>query len=156
MSAETNTVRSARDAQAPRDGKAIVRRYREIYNTNDMDHLEEVLAADFIPHNMMPGLPPNIEGAKMLQQGTMATWPDMHVTTEDLLEEGDKVVERWTQTMTHTGAAVFGAPAGSGKKVRVTGISIYRIANGKIVEHWAEMDFYTVLAHLGVVSAPGA
>ena len=135
--------------------KAIVRRYREIYNSGNLDTLEEVLAADFIPHNMMPGLPPGLDGVRALQQGTMATWPDLHVTTEDLLAEGDKVVERWTQTQTHTGAAVFGAPANSGKKVRVTGMSIYRIANGKIVEHWAEMDFYTVLVQLGVVPAPG-
>jgi predicted ester cyclase len=133
--------------------KAIVRRYREIYNANNMDALGDVLAADFTPHNMMPGLPPNIEGAKMLQQGTMTAWPDMRTTTDDLLADGDKVVERWTQTMTHTGAPVFGAPANSGKKVRVTGMSIYRIANGKIVEHWAEMDFHTVLVQLGVVPA---
>ncbi len=134
--------------------KAIVRRYREIYNSTNLGTLEEVLAADFTPHNMMPGLPPNIEGAKMLQQGTMATFPDLHVTTDDLIAEGDKVVERWTQTQTHTGAPVFGAPANSGKKVRVTGVSIYRIANGKIVEHWAEMDFHTVLVQLGVIPAP--
>ena len=134
--------------------KAIVRRYREIYNSGNLDTLEEVLATDFTPHNMLPGLPPNIEGARMLQQGTMATWPDLHVTTEELIAEGDTVVERWTQTQTHTGAAVFGAPANSGKKVRTTGISIYRIANGKIVEHRAEMDFFGVMVQLGVIPAP--
>jgi predicted ester cyclase len=135
--------------------KAIVRCYREIYNFGNLDTLEEVLAPDFTPHNMLPGLPPNIEGVRMLQQGTLATWPDLHVITEDLIAEGDKVVERWTQTQTHTGAAVFGAPAHSGKKIRITGISIYRIANGRIVEHRAEMDFLGVLTQLGVVPAPG-
>ena len=141
--------------KAIEENKAIVRRYREAYNTNDMDALGEVLAADFIPHNMLPGLPPNLEGAKMLQQGTMATWPDLHVTTEDLLADGDRVVERWTQTQTHTGAPVFGVPANSGKAVRTTGISIYRIANGKIVEHWAEMDFFGVMVQLGVIPPLG-
>jgi len=136
--------------------KEIVRRYRAIYNAGNLDTLEEVLAADFIPHNLMAGLPLGIEGIKILQQGTMATWPDMHVTTDDLIAEGDKVVERWTQTMTHTGGAVFGAPANSGKIVRVTGMSIYRIVDGKIVEHWAEMDFHTVLTQLGVLPAPGS
>ena len=121
-----------------------------------MDHLDEVLAADFVPHSLMEGLPPGIEGVKMLQKGTMVTWPDMHTVTEDLIAEGDKVVERWTQTMTHTGDPVFGAPANTGRKVRLTGMSIYRVADGKIVEHWGEMNFYTVLAQLGVLPASGA
>ena len=135
--------------------KAIVRRYREIYNTGNLDTLGDVLAHDFVGHNMLPGLPPGMAGVLALQQGTMATWPDLHVVTDDLIAEGDQVVERWTQTQTHTGAAVFGVPAQSGKKVRTTGISIYRMANGKIVEHRAEMDFFGVLAQLGVVSPPG-
>jgi hypothetical protein len=53
-----------------------------------------------------------------------------------------------------TGAAFFGAPAGAGQRVQTTGISIYRIANGKIVEHWANMDFLGVLAQLGVIPMP--
>jgi predicted ester cyclase len=135
--------------------KAIVRRYREIYNSSNLDTLEEVLAADFIAHNLLPGLPPGIESAKLVHQVTMATWPDQYVTTEDLIAEGDRVVERWTQTQTHTGAPVFGAPANTGKKLRVTGISIYRIANGKIVEHWAESDLYGVMVQLGLIPVPG-
>jgi predicted ester cyclase len=134
--------------------KAIVRRYREIYNSGNLDTLEEVLAADFTAHNMLPGLPPGIEGVHALHQGTMATWPDLHVTTEQLIAEGDTVIERWTQTQTHTGAAVFGVPASSGKKIRTTGISIYRIAGGKIVEHRAEMDFLGVMVQLGALPAP--
>jgi predicted ester cyclase len=85
----------------------------------------------------------------------LAAFPDTHVTTDDLLAEGDKVIERWTLTCTHTGVAFMGAPAGTGKKVQTTGISIYRVANGKIVEHWANMDFFGVLAQLGVIPMPG-
>jgi predicted ester cyclase len=135
--------------------KAVVRRYREIHTTNQLDKLGEVLAADYVPHSLMPGLPPGLDGARMAHQGALASFPDLKATTEDVIAEGDKVVERWTLTMTHTGAAFAGAPAGSGKKVRVTGISIYRIANGKIVEHWGEMDFSQVLMQLGVLPAPG-
>jgi predicted ester cyclase len=80
----------------------------------------------------------------------------MRVTTDDLNAEGDKVMERWTQTMTHTGVSIFGAPAGTGKKVKTTGISLYRIANGKIVEHWAEMDSLGVLQQLGLMPSPGS
>jgi predicted ester cyclase len=58
--------------------------------------------------------------------------------------------------MTHTGVSIFGAPAGTGKKVKTTGISLYRIANGKIVEHWAEMDSLGVLQQLGLMPSPGS
>lgn len=135
--------------------KAIVRRYREIHNANQLDRLGEVLAADYVPHSLMPGLPGGLEGARMAHQGAVASFPDIHTTSDDLIAEGDKVVERWSVSMTHTGAAFFGVPAGSGKTVIVTGISIYRIANSKIVEHWGEMDFSRVLMQLGALPAPG-
>jgi len=137
------------------DNKAIVRRYREIHNKNQLDQLGEVLAADFVGHALLPGMPAGLDGARMVHQAGLAAFPDAQVSTEDLLAEGDKVVERWSQTMTHTGVSMFGAPAGSGKKVQITGISIYRIANGKIVEHWSQMDVVSILQQLGVMPAPG-
>lgn len=137
------------------ENKAIVRRYREIHNKSQLDQLGEVLAADFVGHSLRPGLPAGLDGARMAHQGGLAAFPDLRVTTEDLIAEGDKVVERWTQTMTHTGVSMFGAPAGSGKKVKVTGISIYRIANGKIVEHWSQGDTVSLLQQMGVMPAPG-
>ncbi|HLC35504.1 MAG TPA: ester cyclase [Anaerolineales bacterium] len=137
------------------ENEAIVRRYREIHNKNQLDQLGEVLAADFVGHALLPGAPSGLEGAKMVHLGGLAAFPDAQVTTEDLIAEGDKVVERWTQTMTHTGVSMFGAPTGSGKKVKITGISIYRIASGKIVEHWSQMDVVSILQQLGVMPAPG-
>ena len=133
------------------ENKALVRRYREIYNTNQLDRLGEVLAPELIAHTLLPGVPPTLEGIKKVHEMALAAFPDLRVITEDLIAEGDKVVERWMQTMIHTGVAIFGAPAGTGKKIKTTGISIYRIANGKIVEHWAEMDSVGVLRQLGVI-----
>ena len=95
--------------------KAIVQLYREAHNTNQLDRLDEIVAANLIAHNQMPGLPPGLEGGKMAHMGGMASFPDMYVKTEDLIAEGDKVVERWTQTGTYSGAPFFGAPA-NGKK----------------------------------------
>jgi predicted ester cyclase len=137
------------------NNKSIVRRYREIYTSNNLDALGEVLAGDFTPHNLMPGVPNSLEGVKMIHQGTLAAFPDLKVTTDDLMADGDKVIERWTQTCTHTGIAMFGAPANTGKPIRTTGISIYRIKDGKIVEHWAEMDFFGVMVQMGVLTPPG-
>jgi predicted ester cyclase len=136
--------------------KAIVRRYREIYNSNDLNALGEVLAANFTPHTLMPGVPPSLDGIKMVHQKTLDIFPDFHITTEDLIAEGDKVVERWVQTCTHTGAPFFiGNIPASGKKIKTTGISIYRIAEGKIVEHWAELDFVSVLQQVGAMPSNG-
>jgi predicted ester cyclase len=132
--------------------KNIVRRYREAHNSNQLNLLDDIVAADLISHTLMPGVPKGLEGGKMVHQGALASFPDNHVTTEDLLAEGDKVVERWSMSMTHTGQPFMGIPT-SGKRVAVTGISIYRIANGKIVEHWANMDFLGVLQQLGAVPA---
>lgn len=142
MSAETN--------------KGVIRRYRDIYNRNALDELGEVLEANFTAHSMMPGLPAGIEGAKAAHLATIAMFPDLKITTEDLIAEGDKVVERWTQTCTHTGAPFFiGNIPASGKKIRASGISIYRLERSKIVEHWAEFDFVNVLQQIGAMQTPG-
>jgi predicted ester cyclase len=131
--------------------KEIVRRYRQAHTTNKLDALDEIIAEDLIPHNLLPGLPAGIEGAKMAHQTVLASFPDYMTTTEgELIAENDKVVERWSCTATFTGAPYQGTPA-NGKSFSVTGISIYRLAHGKIVEHWAEADFLGASQQLGVL-----
>jgi steroid delta-isomerase-like uncharacterized protein len=133
--------------------KAIIRRYRQAHNQNDMSALDAIVAADIVSHSALPGLPPGREGGKMAHQGSLAAFPDGQTTTDDLIAEGDKVVERFTLVGTHKGE-FLGIPA-TGKQVRVTGMSIFRIANGKIVEHWGENDGMGLLMQLGVLPAPG-
>ncbi len=136
------------------DNKNIIRKYREAYNTNDMEMLAEALAPSFVAHNMMPNVPQTLEGAKMIHSQNRAVFPDAHTTTDDLIAEGDMVVERWTVTMHHTGAPFFvGNLPASGKKIEVGGINTYRIDDGKIVETWADMDFMGVLQQVGVIPA---
>jgi steroid delta-isomerase-like uncharacterized protein len=134
--------------------KAIVRRYREIYNADQIDQLSDVLAENFMPHSLLPGMTPSLETYKQIHQMAKASFPDLLVTTEDLITEGDKVVERWTQTQTHSGESFMNIPP-SGKAITFTGISIYRIANGKIVEHWANMDMFGMMAQMGAIPMPG-
>jgi len=133
--------------------KAIVRRYREAHNTNRLDQLDAIVAADLIAHNLFPGLPPGLAGGKMAHQFGVASFPDLRVTTEDLIAEGNEVLERWTQTGTHTGEPFMGAPA-SGKRFSVTGMSIYRLAQGRIVEHWGQIDMLGLLQQLGLAPTP--
>jgi steroid delta-isomerase-like uncharacterized protein len=133
--------------------KAIIRRYRQAHNQNDMAALDEIIAADLIAHSQLPNVPPGREGGKMVHQASLASFPDGKTTTDDLIAEGDKVVERFTFVGTQKGE-FLGVPA-TGKQVRVTGMSIFRIADGKIVEHWGENDGMGLLMQLGVLPAPG-
>lgn len=135
------------------ENKSIVRRYQEAYNTNNLNALNHIVAPDFVSHSLAPGLPPGMQGGNLIHQMTMAAMPDYQVVIEDLMGEGDKVVARFTMTGTHTGTEFLGLPP-SGRQINVTGISIFRIADGKIVEHWANEDALGLLQQLGAMPTP--
>ena len=131
------------------ENKDIVRRYQEIYNSNNLDMLSEVVQEDFLTPRMMPGMAPGLEGAKQIHRATLLGMPDWHTEIEELIAEGDKVVARITMTGTHTGD-FFGFPA-TGNRIRFTGIYIARIADGKLVEHWGEEDTLGLMQQLGAM-----
>lgn len=83
--------------------KALIRRYREAHNTNNLALLDEIVAADIKSHNGMPGLPPGLQGGKMAHRTFLGAFPNGHVTTEDLIAEGEKVVECFSFRGTNTG-----------------------------------------------------
>ena len=131
------------------ENKNIVRRYQEIYNHNDLNFLNEVLSEDLLTPNIMPGIPPGLEGAKAAHRIMLAGFPDYQTIIEDIISEGDKVVARIKMTGTHTGEFMSIPP--TGKRISFTGIYIVRIVNGKIVEHWGEEDSVSLLQQLGVL-----
>jgi steroid delta-isomerase-like uncharacterized protein len=131
------------------ENKNIVRRYQEIYNSNNLDALLEVVSEDLLTPKIMPGIPPGIEGAKAAHQIMLAGFPDYQTTIEDLIAEGDKVVARVTMTGTHTGD-FMGIPP-TGKHISFIGIYVVKIADGKIVEHWGEEDGVSLMQQLGVM-----
>ena len=88
----------------------------------------------------------------MVHQMFLSAFPDGVSTTDDLIAEGDKVVERFTFRGTNNGS-FMGAPP-TGKKVTSTGMSIFRIAGGKIVEHWGENDALGTMQQLGLIPCP--
>jgi hypothetical protein len=83
--------------------------------------------------------------------GLRTAFPDMKVVIDHTIEEGDKVVARWTATMTHKGE--FLGFAASDKQVTITGTTIERISNGKIVEGWDNWDQLGLLVQIGAVDA---
>ena len=129
--------------------KKVVRRYQEIYNSNNLDALTEVVSEELRTPKIMPGIPSGIEGAKVAHQIMLMGFPDYQTMIDDLIAEGDKVVARITMSGTHTG--VFMGISATGKYVEFTGIYIAQIANGKIVEHLGEEDGVSLLTQLGVL-----
>jgi len=133
--------------------KAIVRRYREIHNSNNLDALDEIVDRNIISHAILPGLPAGLEGGKMAHQGVLMSFPDLQAQTVDMIAEGDKVFEYYTVTGTHTGA-FMGFPA-TGKPYKIDTMVIHRIANGKIVEQWGLNDGLGLFMQLGLMPMPG-
>lgn len=132
------------------ENKKIVRRYQEIYNSNDLEALSEVVSEYLLTPKIMPGIATGFEGAKVAHQIMLAGFPDYQTVIDDLIAEYDKVVARITMSGTHTGN-FMGIPP-SGKHVSFTGIYVARLSNGKIVEHWGEEDAVSLLQQLGVLS----
>ena len=132
------------------ENKAIVRRYQEIYNSNNLDALTEVVSEELHTPKIMPGIPSGIEGAKAAHQIMLAGFSDYQTVIDELIAEGDNVVARITMRGTHTGS--FMGILATGKHVEFTGMYIARISNGKIVEHWGEEDGVSLLAQLGVLN----
>jgi steroid delta-isomerase-like uncharacterized protein len=134
--------------------KEVVRRYQEASNANDLGALDALVARDVVSHNPTPGLPPGLEGGKLAHRATLAAFPDLHYHIEDLVAEGDRVALRFTLHCTHQGEFMGLAP--TGKEITLSGISIFRLADGKIVEHWAVQDGLALMIQLGVFKPPGA
>ncbi|MGH2587950.1 MAG: ester cyclase [Dehalococcoidia bacterium] len=135
------------------ENKAIMRRFIEaVFNEKRLDRAEELVAPDYLDHGALPSQAPGIEGAKQRWAMFNAAIPDMRTTIEDLVAEGDKVVVRYTAEGTQQGE-MMGIPP-TGKRFRMTGINITRMAGGKLAEHWAEMDMLGMMQQLGVIPAP--
>jgi steroid delta-isomerase-like uncharacterized protein len=126
----------------------ILRMYEEVHNKGNLDVLDEITATDFIDHNLAPGLPSGLDGAKQLFTMFHSAFPDFHVTVEDMIAEEDKVVSRLTMGGTHKGE-FMGIPP-TGKEVSVEVIDILRINNGKAVERWGIFDQLGLMQQLDV------
>src|SRR6266566_7237188 len=138
------------------DNKALNRRlFQEFWDQKNLAVADELLAANHVDHTpgSPPGLPPGPEGFKQFASVYFTAFPDLRITIDDMVAEGDTVVTRWTAQGTNTGS-LFGMPA-TNKSATVTGITIYRIAGGKIVETWTNFDGLGMMQQLGVVPAMG-
>ena len=134
--------------------KALTVRFvEELFNRGNMGIVGEIFAPDFIEREQLPpGIPDGREGVKVLTTMLRSAFPDFKATIDDILAEGDKVVIRMTWSGTQKGE-FMGVPA-TGKHVSFGVIDIIRIANGKVVEHWGQMDSMSLMQQLGAISTP--
>jgi ketosteroid isomerase-like protein len=139
---------------SPGENKTLVRRFYEEIDRGNIGIIDELVADDYIDHDPppIPNLPEGREGVKqafrMFQQATPGTH---HI--DDQIAEGDKVVTRLTSTGRHEGD-LPGAPR-TGNEMKMTSITIHRIANGKLVEKWSEKDMVALLTQIGVLPPMG-
>jgi steroid delta-isomerase-like uncharacterized protein len=100
-------------------------------------------------HDPGPGTAPGLAGTKQTLSMYHAVFSDLRVTAEDMIADGDKVVVRLTMNGTNTGE-FMGLPP-TGKQVTMSGIEMFRLADNKIVERWAEFDMMSLMQQLGVM-----
>ena len=112
--------------------------YDEILNKGKLDLFDELCAPNFVKHAIPPAADYGIEGSKQSVIMLRKAFPDIKYTVEDMIEEGDKLVARWTAHGTHKGD-FMGIPP-TDKRVTFTGIEIIRVVDGKAVEEWEELD----------------
>jgi steroid delta-isomerase-like uncharacterized protein len=137
------------------ENKTLTRRLmEEVFNRGNTSLVDELFAPDFVEHEELPpGIPPGIDGVKTLPTVFRSAFPDFQIQINDVIAEGEKVVVRSTWSGTHKGE-FMGIPP-SGKSVSFGVYDTIRIAGGKIVEHWGQMDELSLMQQLGVIPAPG-
>jgi predicted ester cyclase len=135
--------------------KETIRRFVDTVNTGDAEliakTIDEVIDPDAAIRTPLPLEATGAELAKEVWTMLLRGYPDLHITIEDLIEEGDKVVFRNTVTGTH-GGEHMGLPP-TGKAVTYNEIFIARFANGRIVETWGVVDVLSQMKQLGVIPA---
>jgi steroid delta-isomerase-like uncharacterized protein len=135
------------------ENSALIRRwFEEVWNKGRMEAIDEMASPDIVGHGQAQhDTDIGLDEFKPFVVNLRNAFPDMNVVIDHTIEQGDKVAARWTSTMTHKGPFLGFAP--TGKKVVITGTSIQRIANGKIVEGWDNWDQLGLLVQIGAVPA---
>jgi len=135
------------------NNKALLKRwFEEVWNKGRADAVEEMFAADGIAHGLSDDAGNPLrgpEGFKEFHTKFRTAFPDMRVTIEDMIAEGDKVAARCSVRGRHSGDSL--GFAATYARVEFSGITIIRVKDGKIVEGWNNFDFMKMNRQLGVL-----
>jgi predicted ester cyclase len=136
--------------------KALVHRlYERLMANGDVTAAEEILAGGYVDHSV-PGMA-EAGRAELIGvvQAVRAAIPDIAPTVDQAVAEGDLVAVRITARGHHTGAPFPPGIPAAGRAIEWREQHIYRVADGRIVEHWAVFDNLAILQQLGAIPAPG-
>ena len=134
--------------------KAIVRRlFEELWNKGNLSVADQLFSPNYAHHD--PSTPDFGRGPESeRKRATLyrTAFPDLQLTIEDIIAEGETVMARWSCRGTHKGDLSGIAP--TGKQFTISGVSIARFANGKMAEGWVSWDALGLMQQLGVVPEP--
>jgi|SRR5882672_626704 len=132
--------------------KALLRRwFEEVWNRGRAETIDELLAVDAIAHGLSDDAAKPLKGPadfKPFHQMFRGAFPDIRVTIEDMIAEGDKVVARCSVRGKHTGDHL--GVAASNAHVAFTGVTLVRVKDGKFVEGWNNFDFLKMNQQIGI------
>jgi predicted ester cyclase len=135
--------------------KALARRiFEDLFNRGDESWLDELFGPDATLYSPTLDEPGDAEDIKEFVRGLHRGFPDFHAQVEDMIAEKDKVAVRWRTTQqTHNGWYRDLPP--TGRKVKMTGVHIFRFADGKLCDTWLEIDALGGVQQMGVLPPPG-
>jgi steroid delta-isomerase-like uncharacterized protein len=132
-----------------RENKAVVRRLvEEAFGKGNVGVVDQLVADDFVERTPMPGVAADKTGVKQTAQIFRSAFPDMTVTIEDAIAEGDRVAIRLVSRGTHKGDLMGIAP--TGKAIQINEQHWVRVRDGQIVEHWGVEDNLGMMQQLGL------
>lgn len=131
--------------------------FEEVWNKRRAEAIDEMFDCEGVAHGLVDQSGNELcgpEGFKPFFQSFLDAFPDLHVTVEDVISEGDKVAARCTVTGTHVGEGI--GVAATGRPVTFSGMCMVRVRDGKIVEAWNNFDFMMMFQQIGVMQPPGS
>jgi steroid delta-isomerase-like uncharacterized protein len=143
------TTGLAQEKDTPEQNKILMRHIiEEVWNKGEYSIVDELVSDEYISQSA-PETFRGLDSYKQFYSTLRTAFPDIRFTIEDQIAEGDKVVTRWIARATHTGEYQGISP--TGRKGVITGITINRTSNGKIIEGWTNWDTFGLLKQLGVI-----
>lgn len=128
--------------------KAVYRRFiQEVFNEGRLEVLDGVLSPSYVFRDAPPGTPTGAEGIRQVVAMFRAAFPDLTITIDEQAAEGDLVCSRTTTRGTRRGA-IFGLPP-TGNAVTMTGLTMVRVVDGRLVESWVKNDVMGLMSQLG-------
>jgi len=136
------------------ENKEIVRKIQDAWTRNAVDELDQYFAPDFVAHSAVPGMPANLEGAKMAHGMVTQFLTDRQTQITDIFADGDKVLMRTRATGTNGSGVPWLGAEPNGNPYDFESWSVYTLRDGKVTEHVGLNDLYTFAIQAGAVKPP--